>query len=500
MGALVAVLHKKGENAVRTALTMVEAMNSNKPEAYGIASPTTIRIEKSLSTLRKPRLESSTAVGFAFSQILLKDKPQPLKRDDGAIVFDGRLYPVETSKPDAETVSSRLTSNLEQSAALFAKKANGDFALALAKPGKIIAARDSMGVRPLYYGENKEFAALASERKAIWSIGIRNANSFPPGCVSVINKSGFKFTVARRIVSLKPKQITMQTAARELRKLLKRSVKERVSDLKEVAIAFSGGLDSSLIASLAKETKSNVVLVHVSLRNEPEVEHAKQAADHLKLPLYCHLYTEDNVLNTIQKVVSAIEEPDPVKMSIGIPIYWTAEKTREMGFNTMLAGQGADELFGGYKRYVDEYLEGGADMAEKSIFNDVTNMYTDNLERDSKICNHLNVELRLPFATHQMASLALSLPLELKIERTSSTLRKLVLRRMAQDLHLPSTIIDRPKKAIQYTTGINKTLKKIAKHQGTTIAAYLQKTYAKTFQQQAFNGQSSRAPTKTSLT
>ena len=479
MGVLVAVLDKTGENAVRTALTMLEAMNSNNLEAYGVASPKTIRIEKSLSTLQKTRVKSSTAVGYAFSQILPKDKPQPLKLDDAAIVFDGRLYPVETSRPDAEIFAAKLVSNLEQATSTFAKKADGDFALAVAKPRKIVVARDSMGVRPLYYGENQEFAALASEQKALWSIGIKNTNSYPPGCVSLVDGTGFKFTVARRITFSAPKQITMQTAARELQTLLEHSVNERVSDLKEVAIAFSGGLDSSVIASLVKKINKNVVLIHVSLQNAPEVEYAKQAAEHLKLPLYCYLHTENEVLTTIQKVLAAIEEPDPVKVSIGIPIYWAAEKAREIGFNVLLAGQGADELFGGYKRYVDKYLEGGPERVEKSIFNDVTRMYIDNLERDSKICNHLNVELRLPFATRRMANFALSLPLELKLDRTSSTLRKLILRRVAEDLLLPPKIANKPKKAIQYTTGISKTLKKIARQQRTTIAAYLQKTYEK---------------------
>jgi hypothetical protein len=52
---------------------------------------------------------------------------------------------------------------------------------------------------------------------------------------------------------------------------------------------------------------------------------------------------------------------------------------------------------------------------------------------------------------------------------------------VAEDLFLPPKIANKPKKAIQYTTGISKTLKKIAKQQGTTITAYLQKTYEKTF-------------------
>ena len=484
MGALAAVLSKKGENAAGAAVAMVEAMNPKGSDAYGIASPTTIKTEDSLEILKRTNLESSTVVGYAFFRILPKDKPQPLKLKGAAMVFEGRLYPSNPSESDVDIVAKKLERNLEQSATAFVKKTSGDFAFAIAKPEKIVAGRDAMGVRPLYFGENADFAGLASERKALWSIGIVEALSFPPGCVSLVERNGFNFAVARRILYSEPRGTTMQAAAQRLRTLLEHSVRERVSGLKEVVVAFSGGLDSSIIASLAKKTRSNVILIHVSLENEPEVEYAKEAAEELKLPLYCYLHAEQEVLETIRKVIGAIEEPDPVKVSVGIPIYWTAEKAAEMGLRVMLAGQGADELFGGYKRYLDGYLEGGSERAEKAIFNDIIGMYESNLERDSKICNHLNVELRLPLMTNRLARFALKLPLELKMERTGNTLRKLVLRRVAKDLLLPQTIVDRPKRAIQYTTGINEALKKMAKQERVSMTEYLKKVFEKTFEDQ----------------
>jgi asparagine synthase (glutamine-hydrolysing) len=486
MGTLVAVLSKKGENVTRAAVAMIEALEPKGSEAYGIASPTTIKTEESLETLQKLNIGSSTAVGFAFSRILPKDKPQPWKLKDAAMVFDGRIYPDDAEKPDAEIVAKKLRQNLEQAATMFVKKTEGDFAFAIVKPETIVAGRDTVGVRPLYYGENADFAALASERKALWSIGIMEAHSFPPGCVSLVGRRGFRFTVAKKIIYSKPKQITMQTAAHKLQMLLEHSVEERVSGLKEVAVAFSGGLDSSIIASLAKKTGGNVVLIHVSLENNAEVEFAKQAAEELKLPLYSYLYVEHDVPKAIQKVIRLVEEPDPVKVSIGIPIYWAAEKIAEMGCKVMLAGQGADELFGGYRRYVDDYLEGGNEKAQKAIFNDIIGMYEANLERDFKICNHFNIELRLPFATHKMAEFAIDLPLELKIERTDNTLRKLILRRVARDLGLPQPIVDRPKRAIQYTTGINKAIMKMAKQERVSMTEYLRKVFHSTFKDRAF--------------
>ena len=58
----------------------------------------------------------------------------------------------------------------------------------------IAAGRDPIGVQPFYYGENSEIAAFASNRKALWKLGIKETMSFPPGNLAFVNKEGFKFT------------------------------------------------------------------------------------------------------------------------------------------------------------------------------------------------------------------------------------------------------------------------------------------------------------------
>src|SRR5208337_5195573 len=105
-----------------------------------------------------------------------------------------------------------------------------------------------------------------------------------------------------------------------------------------------------------------------------------------------------DVEKTLPKVVELIEEPDPIKASVGLPFYWAAEKAAEAGFQVMLAGQGADELFGGYQRYVNEYCKEGREKVRKTMFNDVVNICLSNLERDLKITSYHDVELRMPFA------------------------------------------------------------------------------------------------------
>jgi len=481
MGTIVAVLSKKGEDAGEVAFTMLEASGSESPRLYGMASSSAVSLEESPTRLRHRYIDSSIIVGYALSRILTEDKPQPLKLSKATLVFDGRTYSENAGNSDAEVVAEKLWQNHVEKAKTLIQEAEGDFAYVIAEPERLIAGRDALGVRPLYHGENADLIALASERKALWKINVEKTDSFPPGHLAVIDKHGIDFILAKRLAYSKPKQMTMPTVARELRTLLEKEVLKRVSGLKEVAIAFSGGLDSSLVTFLAKNSGTNVHLIHASLADQPETSHAKRVAEELKLPIQVCLHEEKDVEEVLPKVLRLVEEPDPVQIGIGIPVFWSAEETSKMGFKVMLAGQGADELFGGYKRYVDEYVQYGKEKAQKILFSDIFNLHKTNLERDSKICNFHNIELRLPFATYQMAEFALGLPLELKMEPEDSTSRKLALRQVAQDLGLPQQVVNRPKKAIQYTTGVNATLRKLAKKKELSLNEYVQQVFRKSF-------------------
>ena len=349
----------------------------------------------------------------------------------------------------------------------------------LLKDSWIAAGRDPIGVQPLYFGENKDMAAFSTNRKALWKLGIENPISFPPGNLGFANREGFKFKPVKILTYTEPKPITMDAAAKQLQALLELSVQRRVQGLKEVTVAFSGGLDSSVVAFLASKYGVKVDLLHVSLENQAETEEAMKAADALNLPLQVHLFKDSDVEKTLPKVVELIEEPDPVKASIGVPFYWAAAKAAEAGFKVMLAGQGADELFGGYQRYVNECCQDGNEAARKTMFNDVVRIHESNLERDLKITGFHDVELRVPFGSFDLAEFALSLPVEHKIENKTGTLRKLVLRKMALDAGVPAAIAEKPKKAVQYSTGINDAVKRIAKDHQKTVNEYVHELFQK---------------------
>ncbi|MBT0158924.1 hypothetical protein G4O51_02950 [Candidatus Bathyarchaeota archaeon A05DMB-2] len=470
MKTTMAVLDKTGGDAAAAVVSVLKSLHTGQRVNFGIASSTIVRTYKDADAFQSHGLKSPVVMGYAFSNAHPNAAHQRVRLEDAAVVFDGRIY-----SPAGTSVIEMLTKKplqRDSGKALFGE-VEGDFSFLIAEPKRIIVGRDVVGVQPLYYGENKRVAALASSRKALWKLGIEKTSSFPPGNLAVVTSEGFKFEPVKTLTYAEPEPITMQTAAKTLNKLLEQSVRKRLAGTTEVAVAFSGGLDSSVVAFLAKKCGANVRLIHVSLENRPETEEAKKAADALRLPIQVHLFKESDVEEVISKVVELIEEPDPVKASIGVPFYWTAEKATEAGLYVLLAGQGADELFGGYQRYVNDYLAHGEEKVRRTIFEDVLRLHESNIERDVKICSFHDVELRLPFASYQIAQFALSLPLELKFEKKQDSLRKMVLRKVAENIGLPGSIVEKPKKAVQYATGVSDVLKKLGRKQNRTVKEYV---------------------------
>ncbi len=118
---------------------------------------------------------------------------------------------------------------------------------------------------------------------------------------------------------------------------------------------------------------------------------------------------------------------------------------------------------------------------QNALFHDAAFSYEKNFQRDSQICSFNGIELRLPFADSEVTRFAMSLPVNLKIESTSDFLRKKVLRQTAQDLGIPLTIANRAKKAVQYATGVDKALGKLARRKGLTTNEYVIDIFRKVY-------------------
>lgn len=400
----------------------------------------------------------STIGDITLGNVLLKitgDRSQPL-RNNGALTYNGEIYNFReiarrlnlATDSDSEALFNLIEAKGIEAAV---KELDGDYAFAYAEEGKITLVRDTVGVKPLYYSPDN--FAFASEKKALSAIGANEIRTLKPGhmlCYSAGKMSGKKvtgFASGERITDEK-------LASKALLDALKHAVEKRSHH--PCALAFSGGLDSSLIAALCREAE----LYSVGVEGSHDVKHTKKAAKLLGLSdkLHLHELTLDEVESAVPYVIRAIESRDPFKVSIAMPLFFASRDARSDGIRVMLSGQGADELFAGYKRYESmKTIE-----LENALRKDLDNIAENNLERDDAVAMANAVELRVPYLDRGVVELALRIAPGLKIHNTT---RKYILRLASMDI-LPDELLFKEKKAAQYSSGVYSALEKLARKKG----------------------------------
>jgi asparagine synthase (glutamine-hydrolysing) len=241
-------------------------------------------------------------------------------------------------------------------------------------------------------------------------------------------------------------------------------------------LGFSGGIDSALIAYYLNKLEVDFSLITVAVEGSKEVEIAEKAAELLGHRAHITSFNPVDVEKIIDKALLTIEDYNPMKVSVAIPLLWAAEIAGKIGKGAFFSGNGSDELFGGYQKFVRGYLSKG-DQVKDDIYEAVINSHSVNYERDRKIFMDNGLDLKLPFAHIDLIKYALALPVEMKLPKSLSGQRKIILRKLAEKKGLPLEVVNRPKKAIQYSTGVNRVLRKISRSAGMTTEKYLHKRF-----------------------
>jgi len=222
--------------------------------------------------------------------------------------------------------------------------------------------------------------------------------------------------------------------------------------LDNVAYLFSGGLDSSLIASIFLPfNKGRLYCIGMSGSND--VIAAEKVAVEIGAYLEIVEAKEEEIVEAAEKVMVLIErsmkrEPSYVEVSIYTPLYLLLSKIKE---EVVISGQGADELFGGYHRY----LSMNAEMRAYEMEMDIEFLRREGIKRDIAIANEFRKKLITPYLSEEIVKFALTLPPEWKIK---GDVRKFILRECARQLSLSTA--EREKKAIQYGSGFEKVLRR----------------------------------------
>ncbi len=235
-----------------------------------------------------------------------------------------------------------------------------------------------------------------------------------------------------------------------LSELISRSVEQTLED--RVAVSFSGGLDSTVIASIARR-HAQVELFTAGVEGSEDMEYAGKAAAALGLPLHRIIIDEQKAMAAYARCHSMLPL-DFLKLEILVPVYFVAEAAAAKGHSVVLFGAAAEELFAGYERYY-VYRDEGKDV-EKLLKEEFRTLPQRDMAWVKRVCRCFSIDARFPFYSKDVADIMFSVPLEDRMD--DRELKKGILREAAKVLGAPDIVLKRKKKAMQYGSGVHKML------------------------------------------
>lgn len=246
--------------------------------------------------------------------------------------------------------------------------------------------------------------------------------------------------------------MTCEEFSMELANLL-----EGVDCVSDASVAFSGGLDSSVVAYLVRDCSPR--LYTVGFEGGKDIENAREIAELLNLEHEVVILNEDILLEGLVHLISRFPHLTPVELSFELPLYFVAKYS---AYSPIYTGQGADELFGGYAKYLTnpDLMEG-----------DVDTLLHKTIPREREIASIFGKNIETPYLSEDIIMLSRRIPVKCKIY---NGVRKYVLREAARLLEIPEDVIIKEKKAAQYGSGIWKKMRKMARSRGLTVSEFIE--------------------------
>jgi len=322
----------------------------------------------------------------------------------------------------------------------------GEFSMLGREAGGLYGARDPIGTRGLWLvREGPNAGSLSSDYRLL-----SGGTLLPPG--TVYGKGGARKVKGGR-GEPRGAAPSFEEAAETLASLVDESVGRRVLGQRRVAVSFSGGLDSSLLAMVAAK-HAEVVLCSAYAPGSKDEKQTARAADLLGLRLETALLDEESLGARSRDAVLPPGKASAMDYALWCIFSTTSELAKRAKASMILLGQLADELFGGYRKYAAAAQEEGEVAAERMMRDDVRACAERGFLRDEAACS-ASCEVRFPYADAEIDSFAARLPLDYKIRGGK---RKAVLRAAALELDLPEELAGAPKKAAQFSSGAAKLL------------------------------------------
>ena len=233
----------------------------------------------------------------------------------------------------------------------------------------------------------------------------------------------------------------------------------RAVDGTGLAVAFSGGVDSALVAAGVP----GAPLFVAGFAGAHDVAAAREAASAMDRDLHVVELDHADLRRAVPEVVAATGRTNPMDVAIALPLHLVAERAAAAGFDRLAVGQGADELFGGYAKVVDPASDHRvAATTVRGARRETMLTLPDQLERDVLALRAAGVEPVAPLLHDRVVRSALELPGDLIATEAE---RKIALRAAAAGM-VPESVRVAEKKALQYGTYVSRELDRLARRAG----------------------------------
>ncbi|MGI8873097.1 MAG: asparagine synthase (glutamine-hydrolyzing) [Egibacteraceae bacterium] len=289
----------------------------------------------------------------------------------------------------------------------------GMFACCVADAGGgLVAARDPVGIKPLYWARRGEQTLFASELAAFDVEWRPDVEVFPPGHYWTPDTGLVRYATLE--VS-GPELTTWDEAKAQVRSTLITAVHRRMMSDVGIGVFLSGGLDSSLVAAIAaraaRERGERLLSFAVGLADSPDLVAARAVAKHLDLEHHERVYTVEEAAANVDQVVAVTESYEPSLVRSAVPNFFLAELAARH-VKVVQTGEGADELFAGY-----DYLRdlGDTDELRAELVRSVAGLHNLNLQRCDRVTMAHGLEARVPFLDLDMIAVAQRVPAAWKL-------------------------------------------------------------------------------------
>ena len=252
-----------------------------------------------------------------------------------------------------------------------------------------------------------------------------------------------------------------ERAKRELAEAIVQAIKKRISP--KFGILFSGGVDSSLIAFVAKQLNCNFTCYTVGIEGSDDIEWAKKVVDKYGFNFKYKVLSLNELENIVKDVIKILKDGDIVKVSVGSVLCSAGKLALSDSNNILFGGLGSEEIFAGYQRHEAALNQNDFEALHKECWNGLKNMWSRDLVRDFAIAKHLGLDLRTPFLDKELIKVAMQIHPMYKLDKNN---KKIILRESAEFIGLKKEFAWRKKQAAQYGSNFVNGIDKLAKKNG----------------------------------